>query len=63
MNLFIHSHAFAADKHQNNMANIADPNKSLEWYVNTLNTTLPAQVLYEKLMPFYDQLAAAGVNP
>jgi hypothetical protein len=46
---------------QNNQKLMTSPDTSLEWYKTTLNSSLPADVMYEKLMTFYDQLAQFNI--
>jgi hypothetical protein len=47
---------------QANQSLIGNPDTSQEWYKRTLNTEVPTLVLYEKVISFYDQLAAVGVH-
>eukprot|EP01039_Chlorochromonas_danica_P003681 gene3681-4028_t len=47
----------------NNMELMSKPETSLEWYRTTLNTTLPAMEIYERLQVFYDNLAAVNIRP
>eukprot|EP01039_Chlorochromonas_danica_P007821 gene7820-8633_t len=46
-----------------NMELMRKPETSLEWYRNTLNTQLPALVVYERLIVFYDSLASFNIHP
>jgi len=46
-----------------NMENMKSPETSLEYYRTALRSSLPDEVLYERLMMFYDQLAAVNIFP
>lgn len=46
---------------QQNQKLITSPDTSLEWFKITLGTSLPADVLYERLMIFYDELAKFNI--
>jgi hypothetical protein len=48
---------------QKNQALITSPDTSLEWYKVSLNSSLPPDVIYERLMIFYDTLASFNVHP
>lgn len=48
---------------QKNQALMTSPDTSLEWYKVSLNSSLPPDVLYERLMIFYDTLAGFNVHP
>lgn len=39
------------------------PDTSLEWYKISLQSSLPSDVVYERLMIFYDTLASLNVRP
>lgn len=46
-----------------NTENMKSPETSLEYYRTALGTSIPDAVLYERLMIFYDQLAAVNIFP
>lgn len=48
---------------QKNQALMTSPDTSLEWYKVSLNTSLPLDVVYERLMIFYDTLASFNIHP
>lgn len=48
---------------QQNMKLMTSPDTSLEWYKVSLQTSVPSDVLYERLMIFYDTLASMNIHP
>lgn len=53
----------AAHAARANMENMKSPETSLEYFRVALGTSIPDAVLYERLMIFYDQLAAVNIFP
>jgi hypothetical protein len=53
----------AASTVRANMENMKSPNTSLQYYRVALGTSIPDMILYERLMIFYDQLAAVNIFP
>ena len=47
---------------QQDQKNAQDPNTSLGWYKRATQSKLSDEDLYVKVMAFYDQLKAAGVQ-
>ena len=47
---------------QQDQKNAQDPNKSLGWFKRATQSSLSDEELYVKVMAFYDQLKAAGVQ-
>lgn len=46
-----------------NLELMKSPDTSLEWYKISLQSSLPSDVMYERLMIFYDTLASLNVRP
>jgi len=49
--------------YQADMKNMQDPNESLGWFKRNLQTDLPLDALYTRVIGFYDELAKIGVRP